>query len=225
MSPEPAVRAVHVSKRVRDGDRRVTVLEDVSLELAAGEIVAVSGPSGAGKTTLLAVLGGMLLPTEGEVFLAGEPVSRLRDAHRALVRRRTVGFVFQDLALVPELSVLANVTLSAVPDGVSVDEEARSLLSRFGIADRAASRASVLSGGEQQRVALARALVRAPRVLFLDEPTAHLDDARTDELLDHLGALAKDGLAICAASHDPRLRAKATRTVGLDRGRLVEAAP
>ena len=215
----------NVVKRVRDGRDRRTVLDDVSLEIARGEVVVVRGPSGSGKTTLLAIVGAMLSPTSGEVHLDGEATSRLREAHRAEVRRRKVGFVFQDLALVPELSALENVLLPCVPDGASQDDEgrARALLMRFGLEALAGTKAKSLSGGERQRVALARALVRDPALIVLDEPTAHLDDARASAVADDLGALAKDGRAVLVATHDARIAKSAvvTRVLDLADGRLV----
>ena len=203
-----AVRASDVSVRVRDGATRRTVLSHVDLDVGAGEVVLVTGPSGSGKTTLLAVLGGMLLPTSGEVFVDGEPVSRLRDEHRAEVRRRKVGYLFQDLALVEGMSARDNVLLPLVPDGGD-DARGRAraelLLEQLGLGGRGRSRVEGLSGGERQRVALARALVREPKVLLLDEPTAHLDHARADALVTELSRLSAGGVALVVSTHDPRL--------------------
>jgi ABC-type lipoprotein export system ATPase subunit len=170
----------NVVKRIWDGSERRTVLDDVSFDLARGELVVVRGPSGSGKTTLLAIVGAMLSPSSGEVHLDGEPTSRLREGHRAEVRRRKVGFVFQDLQLVDGLTSRENVLLPRVPDGVRPEDEQRAtaLLERFGLGAVANVNAKSLSGGERQRVALARALINDPPLLVLDEPTAHLDDAR-----------------------------------------------
>jgi putative ABC transport system ATP-binding protein len=212
-----------VVKRIRDGRERRTVIDSVSFDVDRGEIVILRGPSGSGKTTLLALVGAMLSPTSGEVHLDGEPTSRLRDAHRAAVRRKKVGFVFQDVQLVDTMTAKDNVLLPCVPEGYGTAEVARAaeLLERFGVSALAQSRARGLSGGERQRVALARALVRDPPLLLLDEPTAHLDDARAKDLVRDLAALAKEGRALVIATHDVRLtEMPGARVLDLFEGKL-----
>jgi putative ABC transport system ATP-binding protein len=212
----PVVVAVEdVVKRVRDGANRRTVLDGVSFDVHAGELVIVRGPSGSGKTTLLAIVGAMLSPTSGEVRIDGEPTSRLREPHRAELRRSKVGFVFQDLQLVDGLTALGNVLLPRVPDGVTRADErrARELLDKRGLGGLADTRARVLSGGERQRVALCRALFNDPKLVILDEPTAHLDDAQAHSIAAELAALARDGRALLVATHDARI----SRSPGVDR--------
>jgi putative ABC transport system ATP-binding protein len=221
-----AVRVQNVVKRIRDGATRRTVLDDVSFEVKRGELVIVRGPSGSGKTTLLAIVGAMLSPTSGEVHLDGEPTSRLREAHRAEIRRRKVGFVFQDLQLLDGLSALRNVLLPRVPDGVTADDEkrARALLEQRGLGELAGSRAKGLSGGERQRVALCRALFNDPTLIVLDEPTAHLDDVHAVAIATELAALARDGRALLVATHDARIARSAgvTRVLDLAGGKVVD---
>jgi putative ABC transport system ATP-binding protein len=220
-----AVCARDVVKRVRDGRERRTVLDGISFEVGRGELVVLRGPSGSGKTTLLAIVGGMLAPTSGEVFLDGEPTSRLREAHRAEVRRKKVGYVFQDLQLVEEMTARDNVLLPRVPDGVRVEDEARAdeLFARFGVAELRATPARGLSGGERQRVALARALLCDPPLLLLDEPTAHLDDVRATEIVALLGELAADRRALLVATHDARVASSeaVTRVLDLAGGKIT----
>ncbi len=227
-SETPAARVADVVKRVWDGRERRTVLDGISFDIGRGELVVVRGPSGSGKTTLLAIVGAMLSPTSGEVYLDGEATSRLRETHRAEVRRRKVGFVFQDLQLVDGLSARQNVLLPRVPDGVRREDEARAelLLERFGVASVADGSARALSGGERQRVALARALLADPPLLVLDEPTAHLDDARASSIAEELAGLARDGRAVLVATHDPRVVGSAgvSRVLDLAAGRLVPQA-
>ena len=217
-----------VVKRVRDGEERRTVVAGVSFDVAKSELVILQGPSGSGKTTLLALSGAMLAPTSGEGLLSGEPTSRLREAHRAEARRRKVGYVFQDLQLVEEMSALGNVLLPRVPDGVTKADEARGreLLERFGVGALAETRARSLSGGERQRVAFARALVYDPPLLLLDEPTAHLDDVRAAEIAGELERLAAGGRAVLVATHDRRIAAHAavTRVLRLAAGKLEAQA-
>lgn len=203
----PVLRAVGLRKRVRDGAQRREVLREISLEVSAGEIVLLAGPSGSGKTTLLGMLGGMLLPTSGEVFLGDLALSRLREPARARLRRQKVGYLFQDFALLPGLTALDNVLLPCVPEGIGQDDlrNAEARLRELDLWDRRDTIVDGLSGGERQRVALARALLASPDVLLLDEPTAHLDGPRSAELLDRLVALAAAGSALVIATHDPRL--------------------
>ena len=226
----PAVRVENVVKRVRDGATRRTVLDDVSFEVARGELVILRGPSGSGKTTLLAIVGAMLSPTSGEVHLDGAPTSRLREAHRAEIRRKKVGFVFQDLQLIDTLSALRNVLLPCVPDGVTaaVEKRARALLEQRGLGAVIDSKAKGLSGGERQRVALCRALLNDPALLVLDEPTAHLDDTHAGTIADELVALAKDGgRALLVATHDARIAGHpgVTRLLDLAGGKVVGQGP
>jgi putative ABC transport system ATP-binding protein len=226
MTQVPALSAKDVSKRVSDGHSRREVLKGVSLELQRGEMLLVRGPSGSGKTTLLAILGGMLLPTSGEVWLGGEAISRLRDHQRAEVRRGKVGFLFQDFGLIEGMNVLDNVLLPLVPMGSSkaaATTQAMALLDQLGIADHARANVTSLSGGERQRVALARARIAGPEVLLLDEPTAHLDTARAQSLMTDLARLCDQGAAVLVASHDARVDdvERIDRRLDLHDGRLV----
>jgi putative ABC transport system ATP-binding protein len=213
-----------VTKKVWDGRSRRVVIDGASLEIDAGEWVVLRGPSGSGKTTLLAIIGAMSRPTSGEVLFAGEPTSRLRDAHRAELRRTSVGFVFQDLQLIEDLSAEDNVLLPFVPVGVKAEHRtrARTLLERFGVAALAHTKAKQLSGGERQRVAIARALLGSPKLLLLDEPTAHLDDARAVQLLGDVASIAKDGCAVVTATHDARVTAApgVSRIIEVEDGRV-----
>jgi putative ABC transport system ATP-binding protein len=226
MTQVPALSAKDVSKRVSDGRSRREVLKGISLDLHRGEMLLVRGPSGSGKTTLLAILGGMLLPTSGEVCLGGEAISRLRDHQRAEVRRAKVGFVFQDFGLIEGMTVLDNVLLPLVPPGNgknAVTARAMALLDALGIGALAPANVTRLSGGERQRVALARARIAGPEVLLLDEPTAHLDTARAEDLMADLARLCDEGAAVLVASHDARVdhAARVDRRLDLRDGLLV----
>jgi ABC-type lipoprotein export system ATPase subunit len=219
-----AARVQNVTKRIWDGRERRVVLDDVSFCLSRGELVIVRGPSGSGKTTLLAIVGAMLSPTSGEVHLDGEPTSRLRESHRAEVRRRKVGFLFQDLQLVSGLTAQQNVLLPRVPDGVRREDVARAaaLLDRFGLAAFADTRAGGLSGGEKQRVALARALVMQPALLLCDEPTGNLD-ARSAETVGSLllELQARQRTVLLVVTHSADLAARFADRALLKDGRLT----
>lgn len=223
--PPTRVRLQNVVKRVRDGAVRRTVLDDISFDVKGGELVIVRGPSGSGKTTLLAMVGAMLTPTSGEVHLDGEPTSRLRESHRAEIRRQKVGFVFQDLQLLDGLTAVRNVLLPRVPDGVTKEDEARAreLLEQRGLGRLANSNVKGLSGGERQRVALCRALFNDPKLLILDEPTAHLDEAHVEDIAAELTDFARAGRALIVATHDARLTRSAgvSRVLDLADGKLV----
>ena len=225
--PDPAaLSAKQVTKRVADGRARREVLRGITLDLYAGELVLVRGASGSGKTTLLGVLGGMLLPTSGEVWLGGEPISRLRDHQRAEIRRRKVGYLFQDFGLIDGMSVLDNVLLPLVPPGHADDQAAlrvEGILARLGLGALARTNVAGLSSGERQRVALARARVVEPSVLLLDEPTSHLDASLAADLMNDLDTLRAAGAAVLVASHDPRILddARITRRFELHEGVLA----
>lgn len=202
------VRAVRLTKRYAAGRTEKVALREVSLAIPAGQFWVITGPSGSGKTTLLGLLAGMIAPTSGEAHLAGRPVTHLRDHHRALVRRRLVGMVFQEFALVPGMSLEENLFLPWVPQGGAGRAErarARALLERFGLAEFALTPVERLSAGERQRGALIRALVADAPILMLDEPTAALDSENVRTLLALLLALRDEGRTILATTHDRRL--------------------
>jgi putative ABC transport system ATP-binding protein len=217
------LKAQELSKKVSSPEGTLTIVDDVSLEIAAGETVALVGASGAGKSTLLAILAGLDLPTSGRVWLAGQELTALDEDERARLRADRVGFVFQAFHLVPSLTALENVML---PLELSGRGEARSLaqemLARVGLAERAGHYPRQLSGGEQQRVGLARASVVRPAVLFADEPTGNLDTATGAsicQLLFELNAEARTTLVL--VTHDNTLAARCGRTLRMAAGRLV----
>jgi putative ABC transport system ATP-binding protein len=214
-----------VTKRVADGAGRRTILEDVTLEVPEGKLWVIIGPSGSGKSTLLSIAGAMSLPTTGTVTLLGEPVGTLRDEHRAELRRRAVGFVFQELGLIASMTLAENLALPLVPTGgptAADDARMRSLLATFELTAREHDRAATASGGERQRLAIARALVRDPKLLILDEPTAHLDQASAERVLSLLVDRKAEGRALLVSTHDPRVseHAGVDRVVRLSAGRI-----
>ena len=201
----------------------LTILDDVSLAVAAGETVAVVGASGAGKSTLLSLLAGLDEPSAGQVWLAGIELSALDEDGRAETRAKHVGFVFQSFHLVPSLTALENVMLPLELAGRrDARAAARAVLGEVGLAPRLGHYPRQLSGGEQQRVAIARAFVTRPAVLFADEPTGNLDTAtgaRVIELLFDLNAA--NGTTLVLVTHDREIATRCGRVIELDAGRLV----
>jgi putative ABC transport system ATP-binding protein len=215
------------------GEGPLTVLDDVSLEVEAGEIVGILGPSGSGKTTLLGLLAGLDLPTEGEVILAGEPLSSLDEDARAALRANAIGFVFQSFQLVSTLTALENVLvpLELLPphravDPATADKRARSLLDRVALANRLDHCPAQLSGGEQQRVGIARAFANEPRVLFADEPTGNLDGETGRGIVELLLDLNREqGTTLVIVTHDVELAQQTNRIVNLKNGRIESIQP
>lgn len=207
---------VEVGFRVATGTKP-TLLHPTTLRIAAGEQVAITGPSGAGKTTLASLIGALQLPSSGDYHFDGAPLSRRSPRRLAAFREANVGFVFQSAHLIDERSALENVTLGvpspAVPRKV-LREHARAALARVGMAaDKLDQLAATLSGGERQRVAVARALVKSPRLLIADEPTGSLDQATGAAVLDLLFGLSPDEVTLLVVSHDPRIADYANRVV------------
>ncbi|MEV5496821.1 ABC transporter ATP-binding protein [Nonomuraea fuscirosea] len=203
---------------------RVQALRGVSLEVAAGELVAVMGPSGSGKSTLLNLAGGLDRPTSGGVTIEGRDLAKVKDL--AAIRRTSVGYVFQDLNLIPSLTAAENVMLPRELDGVRSGRaraEALEALAEVGAEEVAGRFPEELSGGQRQRVAIARALTGERRLLLADEPTGALDTATGDEILQLLRTRADAGAAVLLVTHEPRYAAWADRVIYLRDGRIAEA--
>lgn len=204
----------------------VEVLNGINLAVGKGETLAIVGASGSGKSTLLHLLGGLELPTCGEVEVAGEAIHRLSDAQRGLLRNRAVGFVYQFHHLLPEFSALENVMLPQMIRGLSrkqAGDRAAELLTYLGLKDRLTHRPAELSGGEQQRVAIARAVANAPRLLLADEPTGNLDANTANHVFTTLAQLVRaSGLAAVIATHNLDLAAQMDRRVTIRDGLVVE---
>jgi putative ABC transport system ATP-binding protein len=205
-------------------DAAVAAVRGVNLEVAAGSFVVVTGASGCGKSTLLHMLGGITRPTAGRVLLEGIDLSTLGDDDLAAVRRRRIGFVFQRYNLLPELSLLENVALPLVLDGVAAarcDAAARESLDAVGMSHRELHRPDALSGGEQQRGAIARALVTAPAIVLADEPTGALDSTNSARVVELLQRLVADRQqTVILVTHDPAVAAAAGRVVRMRDGRI-----
>jgi len=217
------LQAENLCKQVSSPEGSLTIVDEVSLGILAGESIAVTGPSGAGKSTLLALLAGLDVPTRGRVLLEGQDLTQLDEDGRARLRAQRVGFVFQSFHLIPALTALENVMLPLELAGRGdARRAAAETLRRVGLAERTGHYPRQLSGGEQQRVALARAFVTQPAVLFADEPTGNLDTvtgARVGELLFELNANANTTLVL--VTHDRELAARCARMVQMEAGRVL----
>ena len=221
----PVIRAVGVDKEYRLGSVTVRALDGVSLEVDAGEMVCIMGKSGSGKSTLLRQLSLIDRPTAGQIEVVGNDVSGLSERRRAELRLSRLGYVFQEYALIPELTAEENVYLPAMMLGAARDEcrrRAAQLLDDVGLGDRLRHRPKELSGGQQQRVAIARALVNTPEILFADEPTANLDSISGRIVMETLSRLNRErGVTVIFVSHDPDDSRYAARIVQLRDGRLA----
>jgi putative ABC transport system ATP-binding protein len=223
MDKKTVLEARSLRKQVTSPEGMLTILDDVSLAVGAGETVAVVGASGAGKSTLLALLAGLDEPSAGGVWLEGIELSALDEDGRAAARAKHVGFVFQSFHLIPSLTALENVMLPLELAGRSdARAAARAVLQQVGLEPRLGHYPKQLSGGEQQRVAIARAFVTRPAVLFADEPTGNLDSAtgaRVIELLFDLNAA--NGTTLVLVTHDREIARRCGRIIELDAGKLV----
>ena len=224
---ESLVEVHEVSKRFQKGKETVEVLHNLSLDIPAGDFMALMGPSGSGKTTLLNLLGGLDKPTAGRVSVGGRAIDQLSGNELAAWRAHHVGFVFQFYNLLPVLTAARNVELPLLLtdlSGAQRQQHVATALSVVGLADRAGHYPRELSGGQEQRVAIARAIVSDPTLLLCDEPTGDLDRETATEILTLLQALNQDhGKTIVMVTHDPQAAEYAKRTLHLDKGTLLEA--
>ena len=216
-----------VAKSYTRGAERVAVLHGISLTIDRGEFLALMGPSGSGKTTLLNLISGIDRPDQGEIVVAGEPISSFSSRQLTGWRARHVGLIFQFYNLMPLQTAEQNVELPLLLTNLSKAQRrarVRTALHLVGLADRGAHRPAELSGGQQQRVAIARALVADPTLLVCDEPTGDLDRATAEQILDLLQLVNREqGKTIVMVTHDPRAAERATRQLRLDKGQLSDA--
>lgn len=213
-----------LTKQYRGPDGRVDAVSEVSLEVDAGQFVAIRGPSGCGKTTLLLAAGGLLRPDDGNVVVEGQDLYTLSPEQRAQFRARRIGFVFQQFHLVPYLSVLDNVLVPSMAWRVeNANERAHELLEMLGMSHRLHHKPDALSTGERQRTALARALLNRPGLLLADEPTGNLDRENADGVLQFLTQFAQDGGAVLLVTHDDHALGFADRTIKMREGRFQSA--
>jgi putative ABC transport system ATP-binding protein len=219
------LEGIDITKDFKEGRGTAHVLRGVSLRIDPGEIVSLEGPSGSGKTTFLSILGCILTPTTGELFVASHRVPMHRHSALAAVRQKYIGFVFQQYNLFPALTALENVEYALNIKGIRGREarhQATAMIADVGIAERMQAHPRDLSGGQKQRVAIARALAAQPVVLLADEPTANLDSVAAEQILALFRCLAKkDGRGLLIVTHDPKVRAIADRVIQIRDGRIV----
>ena len=217
------IEARHLVKHYVVGDTHVRAMDDVSIDIDAGEMVAITGPSGSGKSTLMHILGCLDYPDSGTYVLAGEDVSTLRKDRLADIRNRRIGFVFQTFNLLPRMSALENVELPLLYAGHrDAKDRAAEALQAVGLGDRMTHSSSQLSGGQRQRVALARALVTDPAILLADEPTGNLDSRTGEEILGMFSVLNAQGRTVLIVTHEPDIAARCKRVIYIRDGKIVE---
>jgi putative ABC transport system ATP-binding protein len=223
---DPIIRLVDVWKVYRMGEVEVPALRGLTLEVFPCEFVAIMGPSGSGKSTSMNMVGCLDVPTKGNIYLDGKNIAELSESDLAQIRGMTIGFVFQQFNLIPNLSALENVTLPMMfQDVPSYERERRAqeLLKLVGLEKRVYHRPSELSGGEQQRVAIARALVNDPPVILADEPTGNLDSKRGEEIMSLLSRLhTEENKTIVMVTHDSKLSKYADRIINIRDGKVLE---
>lgn len=218
-------RLEQIGKSYQRSAEVIDALDSVSTEIAKGDFVAIVGPSGSGKSTLLSILGGMLTPTTGKLWLDGKSLYDLGVDERAAIRRLKMGFVFQTFNLIPYLSALENVEIPLLLSKTPREEQqarATELLDKVGLGDRARHKPCELSTGQQQRVALARTLVNNPEVIFADEPTGNLDPESRNNVLNFLDQLHREGKTIILVTHDQYVARRASWVLQMDRGHVED---
>ncbi|HZE89804.1 MAG TPA: ABC transporter ATP-binding protein [Verrucomicrobiae bacterium] len=225
---ESMIRFTDVHKVYDAGENSVHALRGLDFEIGSGEYIAIMGPSGSGKSTLMHILGCLDVPTQGEYYLAGTPVSQMGSRELAKVRNQRVGFVFQTFNLLPRASIVRNVELPMLYAGLGRGERrdrALKALGRVGLAERAKHLPSQLSGGQRQRVAIARALVNAPSIVLADEPTGNLDRKTGQEILGIFDELRSQGHTVIVVTHDVEVAARAQRIIRIVDGLIESAVP
>lgn len=220
------LKAEGLVKEYLDGERKLTVLNDVSLTVGAGEFISIIGQSGSGKSTLLHLLGALDRPTRGSVTLDGRKFESLGERQLAKLRSEQIGFIFQFHHLLPEFTALENVLIPGMIRRVTrgtITDQAEEMLQKVGLGERMTHRPTKLSGGEQQRVALARALMNNPMVVLADEPTGNLDAKTAEETIEFMiSTTSGAGKTLVLVTHDPEIAFRADRVLRLEAGRLVE---
>lgn len=215
----------NVSKIFTSGDAEIKAVNNVSLLIPEGQFVAITGRSGSGKSTLLYQLGLLDQPTSGTIIIDGVTVTDIPESDQARLRLHTLGYIFQDYAILPSLTALENVMIPLLMQGLSeldAKQRAAVALARVGLADRMNNLPSQLSGGQQQRVSIARAIGHDPKIIFADEPTANLDSETSKTILDTFVELNKAGQTIVMVTHEPEYAALADRVIELSDGVIIE---
>ena len=219
------IRLEDICRDFQVGDQIVHALDRVDLSIEPGEYISIMGPSGSGKSTLLNMLGLLDRPTSGSYRLNGADVASLDDDSLAEQRQRNIGFIFQSFHLIPRLNALENVELPLLLAGAAVAarrDRARQVLHSVGLGSRLDHRPDQLSGGERQRVAIGRAIVMKPSVLLADEPTGNLDTHSSEEVIEIIEGLNRDGLSLLVVTHDPEIGNRAHRRLSMRDGRIIE---
>ena len=221
---QPLIRLKNISKIYKMGDEEVRANDSIDLDIYKGEFVAIVGKSGSGKSTLMNIIGALDVPTSGNYYLGGHDTSSMSDNELAEIRNRMLGFIFQQYNLLPKLSILENVELPLLYQGMKeADRKKRAMeeLTKVGLKDKAMMRPQQLSGGQQQRVSIARALAGSPSIILADEPTGALDSKTSREVLGFIKQLNDEGNTIVMITHDPTLAVQAKRVVQIMDGKIT----